>query len=266
MWFRRTRASQPLTPDAAPPAASPAPPVRVVSRDFEAESVPEGGDLAVFEADAARRINQARGRAIERLGLDLERKRVLDVGSGPGHFTPIYTSRGCEVVCLDGRADNIDECLRLYPQVRGVVGDVQSFDLTTLGRFDLVHCVGLLYHLDSPIVALRNMARVCDGLLILETMVLDAVRPILLIEDESKTVNQALGGIGCRPSPAFVVMALNRVGFRHVYGFAEPPGYEDFQFEWRDDGQWTRDGHPLRSMFVASHAPIDRPGLIALTV
>lgn len=265
MWFKRARAQTPLSGDCARQEPRQTPPVRLAARDFDSEPIPKGGDLRVFEIEAAQRINRARARAIESIGLDLERKRVLDVGSGPGHFTPIYTSRGCDVVALDGRADNIDECRRLYPLVRGVVGDVQSFDLTTLGRFDVVHCLGLLYHLDSPVAALRSMARVCDGVLILETMVMDASRPLLLIDDEPKTVNQALGGIGSRPTPTFVAMALNRVGFRHVYGLAQQPDHEDFRFEWLDDGAWQRDGHPLRWMFVASHAAIERPGLIALT-
>jgi SAM-dependent methyltransferase len=245
MWFERFR--------------------KVAARDFENEPVPEGGDLRVFEVDAARRINQARMRAIESIGLDLDRKRVLDVGSGPGHFTPLYTSRGCEVVAVDGRAEIVGECRRLYPLVRSVVGDVESFDLTSLGRFDVVHCFGLLYHLENPMAALRNMFRVCEGVLLLETMVLDASHPLLLIADEPKTVNQALGGIGSRPSPTFLAMALNRVGFRHVYGLVQPPDHEDFRFESLDDGAWQRDGHPLRSMFVASHAELRQPGLTALT-
>jgi SAM-dependent methyltransferase len=241
-------------------------PSKVAARDFESEPVPEGGDIRVFDDAAAIRINQARIHAIESLGLDLTRKRVLDVGCGPGHFTPMYTSRGCEVVAIDGRAENVDECRRRYPGVQGVVGDVESFDLTSLGRFDVIHCLGLLYHLENPVAALRNMCRVCDGVLFLETIVMDASRPLLLIDDEPKTVNQALAGIGSRPSPAYVTMALNRVGFRHVYGLAVPPDHEDFRIEWSNDGAWQRDGHPLRSMFVASPAvDLQNPSLIPLT-
>jgi SAM-dependent methyltransferase len=265
MWFERfVRRNVVPAGHAQERRRSPAP-TQVPARDFDRESVPDGGDLRVFEVDAAKRINDARMRAIESLGLDLEGKRVLDVGSGPGHFSPLYTSRGCEVVAIDGRPDNIAECQRQYPLVRGVVGDVQTFELSTLGRFDLIHCFGLLYHLENPIAALRNMFSVCDGVLLLETIVMDASRPVLAIEDESKTVNQALAGIGCRPSPTFVTLALNRVGFRHVYGLAEPPDHEDFRCEWLDDGAWQRDGHPIRSVFVASSRSLTQSRLVALT-
>jgi SAM-dependent methyltransferase len=238
--------------------------VRVRGRDFASEAIPDGGDLRVFEIDAARRINAARLRAIESLGLDLRGKRVLDVGSGPGHFASFYAARDCTVVAVEGRADNVDALRQRHPGVHAVVADVQTFDLGELGRFDVVHCLGLLYHLENPLAALRNIVRVCEGVLLLETIVMDAPGTWLAIEDEPKTVNQALAGIGCRPTPAFVAMGLNRVGFRHVYGLTDPPDYEDFRFEWIGDGAYQRDGHPLRCMFVASHRDLQNPRLISL--
>ena len=254
-----------------PPASglkSPAPPAwpAVAARDFEHEPLPDGGDLRVFDVEAATRINRIRMDAIESFGLPLERKRVLDVGSGPGHFIRFYTSRGCEVVAVEGRADNADEFRRRHPDVRIVVADVQTCDLRELGRFDVIHCLGLLYHLESPIAAMRNMFQVCDGILVLETIVLDLPVPHLALADEPKTVNQALAGLGCRPSPAFVVMALNRIGFKHVYGPAQPPDHEDFRFEWRGDGECQRDGHPLRFMVVAARTPLASAALIPLTL
>ena len=79
-----------------------------------------------------------------------------------------------------------------------------------------------------------------------------------------KVVNQALRGLGSRPSPLFVAMALNRIGFPHVYG-VEPGGeHEDFSFERRNDGQSVRDGHPLRCLFVASHQPLSSARLVPL--
>jgi SAM-dependent methyltransferase len=237
---------------------------KVRARTFADEAIPEGGDLRVFDVDAALRINDARMRAIESLGLDLENKRVLDVGSGPGHFIGFYQSRRCTVTAVEGRVDNVAALRQRHPDVQAVVADVQSFDLTALGRFDVVHCLGLLYHLENPIAALRNMFNVCAGVLVLETIVMDAAGPVLAIEDEMKTVNQALAGIGCRPTPSFVAMALNRVGFPFVYGLAQPPDHEDFQFEWIGDGRYQRDGHPLRCMFVASSTALRNSGLVPL--
>src|SRR5262249_26013899 len=120
------------------------------------------------------------------------------------------------------------------------------------------------YHLQDPVAGLRNLASACAGLLLLETLVTDSSRPLLTLADEPSTHNQALGGLGCRPSPSFVAMTLNRVGFPHVYAPAEPPDHGDFRFDWRAALSSARDGHPIRCVFVASREPLDSPRLDGL--
>jgi len=110
----------------------------------------------------------------------------------------------------------VDSLRARYPGLEASVANVES-DLAQFGKFDIVFSYGLLYHLENPIAALRNMAGVCKDLLLLETIVCDHDQPILLLDDETKTYSQALQGIGSRPSPSFVVMALDRLGFPFVY-------------------------------------------------
>jgi hypothetical protein len=129
-------------------------------------------------------------------------------------------------------------------------------DLEALGTFDVVHCFGLLYHTDSPIQALRRLASVCRGQLVLETIVCDADGAIMLLADEEGSANQALAGLGCRPSPSFVAMTLDRLGFAYVYGTTRPPRHPDFLFEWRNNFEARRDGANLRCMFIASRTPV----------
>jgi SAM-dependent methyltransferase len=236
-------------------------PLRLISREFAQEAVPFDG-TSTFDTATALAINQARGAWLEAADLPLE-GRVLDVGAGVGHFVGHYTRRGATVVAVDGRAENIEELRRRHPHVEAHVADVQTID-GALGSFDVVHCFGLLYHLDSPIGALRRLQAVCGRLLILETMVCDAAAPIVMLADETKGFSQALAGLGSRPSPSFVAMALNRVGFRCVYGASPVPRHEDFLFDWRNDLSMTRDGHPLRCVFVASHEPLTSPMLTPL--
>ena len=78
------------------------------------------------------------------------------------------------------------------------------------------------------------------------------------------SANQALAGLGCRPSPSFIAMALDRIGFAHVYGTTAPPQHPDFLFEWRNSLDVSRDGHNLRCVFIASRHPIHRPHLVDL--
>jgi SAM-dependent methyltransferase len=239
-------------------------PVFVTPRQVAAETVPEGGGTIVFDDDAASAINVARMDFIRNSGLDFAGRRVLDVGAGVGHFARLYSSLGASVVAVEGRADNVATLRDRYPEVTAHVGDVQQMDLASLGAFDVVHCFGLLYHLDSPVAALRRMEAACGDVLLLETMVCDATAPVMVLADETMAVNQALAGLGCRPSPSFIALALNRVGFSYVYGAARPPDYPDFAFEWRNSLDTTRDGHPLRAVFVASRRPLDLPTLLPL--
>jgi SAM-dependent methyltransferase len=237
-------------------------PVQVAAREFGGESVPrDGGPLTVFDTDAALGINRARLEWLREADLVKTGSRVLDVGAGVGHFLPYYLDRGCTVVALDGRAENVAELRARFPAVEAHVADAQRLDPGSLGRFDVIHCFGLLYHLESPIAALRSFRELCTGIVILETMVCDASRPVSVLADETRAASQALDGLGCRPSPAFVALALNRVGFRYVYGATPPPRHEDFQFEWQDDLETVRNGHPLRCVFVAGDEPLDHPRL-----
>jgi SAM-dependent methyltransferase len=233
-------------------------PVAIAARTYEAEPIPAERE-GVFEDNAADRINRARMDFIRSLPLVLQGRRVLDAGAGVGHFARLYADGGARVVAIEGRSDNVRLLLARHPDVEAHEGDIQDMSLERLGRFDIVHCFGLLYHLDSPVAALRRIERVCDDVLLLETMVCDAAEPVMLLADETRSVNQALAGLGCRPSPSFVALALNRVGFRFVYGAAVPPQHPDFQFDWRNDQSTARDGHNLRCVFVASRRPLLTP-------
>ena len=238
----------------APDAAASCP-VTVAARDVAAEPVPAGGGIDAFETADALAINRARLDHLASLGLPLQGRRVLDVGCGVGHLSQFFLQRGCSVVAVDGRETNL-EALRLrYPGLESRRVDVDTESLAPLGRFDVVFCYGLLYHLENPVAGLRSMAAVCDDMLLLETLVCDSARPTMVLVDEPRVQNQALGQLGSRPSPAFVVMALNRVGFRNVYAARVPPDHPDFRFRWRDDLSISRGPANLRCVFVASRSP-----------
>lgn len=232
-------------------------------RRVEAEPVPAGGDVVCFDTPAAEELNAARLEHLASLGLPLARRTVLEVGAGVGRLTGFFTSLGCRVLATEARSDNVDELRRRRSDVTVVQADVEE-SLERLGRFDVVFCYGLLYHLENPLRALRNMAAVCDDLLLIETIVCDARASVLLLDDETKAVNQALRGIAHRPSPSYLALALNRIGFDHVYGAVTPPEHPEYTFERIDDSRWMRDGRPLRAVFVASRKPLDTPRLMPL--
>ena len=252
-------------PRVSAPLPQPLPyPVQVRRRVYNEERVRKHGGLEVFDACNAASINEARMAHLESLGLNLAGKRVLDVGAGVGHLAVRLRKMGCSVVCVEARPANVEAMRARYPQLEGHVGDVETESLSRFGHFDVVFSYGLLYHLENPLHSIRNMASVCDELLLLESIICDHDLPIVRIEDESKDVNQALAGLACRPTPHYVALALNRVGFAHVYAPVSPPEHEDFRFEWKNNLDCSRDGHNLRCVFIASRNALKSPELIPL--
>ena len=187
---------------------------------------------------------------------------MLDVGCGVGHLAQFFVRKGCEVFCIDGREENIADLQRRYPELKSAVVDVQRSELYDYGMFDIVFCYGLLYHLVNPLAALQNMATVCRELLLLETCITDYPRPILQLVEETATYSQFLTGIGCRPTPSYVVMALLHVGFDYVYIPATVPLHPDFQFSWKSDLAHVRDGHNIRQVFIASRSNLNNTKLV----
>jgi len=226
------------------------------------KKIPPGDGPETFDQPEAIEINHARMTHLASLGLPLAGKRVLDVGCGVGHLAQFFVNRSCEVVCVDARPENIARLRQLYPDLEAHVANVETEPLLRFGTFDIVFSYGLLYHLESPLAALRNIVPVCHEMLLLETMVCDHTLPILRIEDETKTFSQALRGIGCRPSPSYLMLVLNRVGFEFVYAPKTRPEHRDFKFQWRSNLDSWRNNHPLRCIFIASKTKLQNPNLV----
>jgi SAM-dependent methyltransferase len=239
-------------------------PVLIRPRNINTESTLPGGGPETFDKPEAIEINHARLAHLASLEIPIEGKTVLDVGCGVGHLAQFFVDKGCRVVCVDGRSENISRLHQLYPNLEAYVANVETEPLARFGIFDIVFAYGLLYHLENPVAALRNIASVCQWLLLLETIVSDHVVPILRIEDESGAFSQGLKGLGCRPSPSYIVVAINRVGFPFVYAPQKPPEHPDFQFEWENNLEWRRNGRNLRCIFVASKRELKNPYLINL--
>jgi SAM-dependent methyltransferase len=230
---------------------------QLARRDVDAEPIPQGGGIECFDTPAALEINRARLEHLASLGLPLEGRRVLEVGAGVGRLSGFFLERGCELVVTEGRPENVLELRRRFPDVQAREWDVEE-PLADLGRFAVVFCYGLLYHLENPLRALRNMAEVCDELLLIETMICDSPLPVMRLDDETRSVNQALRGIANRPSVSYLTMALNRIGFDHVYLPNTRPRFPDYEFEALGNLDTVR-GHPLRAVFVASRSELTLP-------
>jgi SAM-dependent methyltransferase len=200
---------------------------------------------------------------LEWLRLPLDNRSVLDVGGGVGHLAQFFVERGCRVVCTEARPENVEVMRRIYPGLDGRVADVEA-ELAEFGTFEVVFCYGLLYHLENPLRALRNLVAACSDLLLIESQICDSPFPLARLDDEYLSQNQALRGLAHRPSPTYVAMALDRLGVHHVYTAVSPPRHPDYEFERLGDLAVKRGDHLLRQIFVASRTPLDNDRLTPL--
>jgi tRNA (mo5U34)-methyltransferase len=129
-------------------------------------------------------ITAGRDRSAEKLAAlhlpDLNGKTVLDVGAWDGYFSFAAERMGAaRVLATDawvwqhpGGKDGFSfarKALGSAVQEREI--EVLDISPRTVGRFDVVFFLGVLYHMRHPLLALERMASVTGELLVLETLV-----------------------------------------------------------------------------------------------
>lgn len=216
--------------------------------------------LNSFLSDPYQRHNRRRQEHLATLGLDISKKRVLEIGAGIGDHTEFFMDRGCTVTSTDGREECVDALRRRFPSI-----DVHKFDANEqaperVDPHDIVYAYGILYHLRDPGKALDTMATLCTDMLLLETCVsVGRDDRVVLASEPTDDPTQALDGHGCRPTRSWVWNYLRGL-FPHVYLTATQPWHEEFPVDWT--GPVISDGVYTRAIFVASRRPIDNPLLV----
>ncbi|HVN52046.1 MAG TPA: DUF1698 domain-containing protein [Acidimicrobiales bacterium] len=173
--------------------------------------------------------------SIERLHLpaDLSGRTVLDIGAWDGAYSFEAERRGAaRVLATDhyswggggwGTKSGFElarECLGSSVEDRTI--DVFDLSPGSVGTFDLVLFLGVLYHLKDPIGALEHVASVTDGMAIVETEV-DLMllrRPAAAFYPGTELNADPTNWWGL--NPAAVCGALRAVGFREVEVVARP--------------------------------------------
>jgi SAM-dependent methyltransferase len=215
----------------------------------------------LFDNDFTRRYTKVRQEFIARfLGpvqrqIDLE--SALDVGAGVGYFASFLRDFGLKVSAVDAREENVAEGRRRHPDIEFVCRDVEDESFVEIGRFDLVLCVGLLYHLENPFRAIRNLHTLTRKILIVESMCVPGMFPNLELLDEGKVEDQGLNFVGFYPTEACLVKMLYRAGFPAVYRFRQLPDDEQFIN--------TARRKRLRTFLIAAKVQLDHPNLLLVS-
>jgi len=160
-------------------------------------------------------------------------KTVLDVGAWDGFYSFEAERRGAaRVVALDtfawdersGSAKSGFELARraLNSRVEDVEVEVLDISPDTVGTFDVVLFLGVLYHMRHPLLALEHVASVTKEMAIVETAtdMRFSRTPVMAFYPERTRNNDSTNWWG--PNPAAVKAMLHEVGFRKVVEIQPP--------------------------------------------
>lgn len=102
--------------------------------------------------------------------------RVLDLASLEGHYAFEIAKRGARVLGIEGRATNIERALQRKTElgltnVEFTQDDVRNLSRDKYGEFDVVMCLGILYHLDMPdaLEFLESISETCRSFAVIDT-------------------------------------------------------------------------------------------------
>lgn len=215
--------------------------------------------MSIFETEEYRSWRHQRLDALDaHLGPGwLHGKDVLELGAGGGELSTMLMARGARVTAIEGRQGHF-EALANRSGVAALFHDLDQ-GIGLANPFDIVLNFGVLYHLQD---ARRNIRESCllvspDGLLILETEVMDSTSP-----DESVIHSESIGkaddGVGAtgeRLSWASVEAELTACGMD--WGRVHVPDRDGSRHSycWESTGDGRAPAHRRRMWVARHHSP-----------
>jgi hypothetical protein len=224
--------------------------------------------LSAFRNPRYLRHNARRLEHLAALRLDLRGKSVLEFGAGIGDHSQFFLDRGCHVVAIEPRPENV-ACMRArydversaFPRARhrAILAEAErAQEILGEAKFQIVHNYGLLYHLDRPEAFLRRSAEFCEGLYLLETAVSDLAEGAAEFAEDRADFTHAVAGRARLLSRADI-FAILRERLPYVYMPRSQPAHEQFLTDWTAPPDPRPHRH--RAVFVASRTPLIDPGL-----
>ena len=100
------------------------------------------------------------------------RLRVVDLGCLEGGYAVEFARMGFDTLGIEVREENISKCNYVksdlnLPNLQFVKDDVRN--IAAYGKFDIVLCYGLLYHLNDPIDFIKKVSNCNNKLMFLNT-------------------------------------------------------------------------------------------------
>jgi SAM-dependent methyltransferase len=182
---------------------------------------------------------------------------VVDLACNEGWFSQRALEWGADRVLgidirpqLIRRAELLRDHFSIAPERLELrCADVFDLDVSSLGQFDVVLCLGLVYHLEDPVGALRIAKALTRGLCVIESQLTRQADPITLgngrsgqyeeapasyaaiveIDHESNPLASAGGVVSLIPNRLALAQAVEAAGFAELE-FATPQQGHNHQY------------------------------------
>jgi 2-polyprenyl-3-methyl-5-hydroxy-6-metoxy-1,4-benzoquinol methylase len=114
---------------------------------------------------------------VELCGGTLKGKRILDLGCNAGFWSLNAIEQEADFVLgVDGRQMHVDQANLVFEakdidrsRYQFTATNIFDLDFRQLGYFDIVLCLGLLYHVGKQVDLLEKIAEVNDDVLVIDT-------------------------------------------------------------------------------------------------
>ena len=112
-----------------------------------------------------------------RFGNDFAQRDAVDLACHQGWFSVQLAQLGFrDVLSVDARSEHIADAALIRDalslvQMRLLQSDVHALDTAAIGQFDVCLCLGLIYHLENPVGALRVARALTRHVCLVETQV-----------------------------------------------------------------------------------------------
>jgi tRNA (mo5U34)-methyltransferase len=159
-------------------------------------------------------------------GGSLEGKRVLDLASNAGYWSLAAIEAGADYVLgIEGRQMHVDQASFVFEvkevereRYDFVLGDIFETDFRQFGAFDVVLCLGLMYHISKPIELMEKISEVNDDILVIDTTLAKARGSCLKIvpQDPESYMSAVDRSIAMRPTKQAVRDLAEHFGYSVV--------------------------------------------------
>lgn len=185
-----------------------------------------------------------------------KKMEAIDLACHQGWFSSQLVKTGFEnVLATDARENHIADAELIFKaldqsgKIRTLQSDVHSLDTGMLGKFDLVLCFGLIYHLENPVGALRKAFELCKNVCLIETQIapgqngfvdygsyrfVKQIEASFVVIDETHETHgseASTQGICLVPNLEGLIWILKKIGFSRVEVLPVPAdGYEQLVY------------------------------------